>query len=191
MKILRTRRAKNESNRLAKECIVTALIELMKVRDYHRISITDITRKAGVSRMAYYRNYTSKEDILNKYMEDVGIAIHEKLENIATEDDMYGYFLALFEQLGAHMDIGITAYRANLGELILHNITKNMKLSFPPDEKDAESRHRYLFLAGAFYNVFIEWLKTGCTESCEEMAHVCAILACEGCHPERGANTHE
>jgi len=55
---------RNESNRLAKECIVTALIELMKVRDYNAISITDITKKAGVSRMAYYRNYTSKEDIL-------------------------------------------------------------------------------------------------------------------------------
>ena len=56
---------KNESNRLAKECIVTALIELMKVRDYHSISITEITHKAGVSRMTYYRYFSSKEEILS------------------------------------------------------------------------------------------------------------------------------
>ena len=43
----------SESNRLAKECIVTALVELMKIRDYDSISITDIAKKAGVSRMAY------------------------------------------------------------------------------------------------------------------------------------------
>lgn len=47
---------KNESNRLVKDCITTAFIELMKVRDYNTITITDITKKAGVSRMAYYRN---------------------------------------------------------------------------------------------------------------------------------------
>ena len=46
----------SESNRLAKECIVTALVELMKIKDYDAISITDIAKKAGVSRMAYYRN---------------------------------------------------------------------------------------------------------------------------------------
>ena len=86
---------KNESNRLAKECIVTALIELMKVQDYHSITITQITRKAGVSRMAYYRNYTSKEDILNKYMEEVGISIHEKISNMNTREEILDYYREL------------------------------------------------------------------------------------------------
>ena len=75
-------RTKNESNKLAKECIVTALIELMKVRDYASITITDLTKKAGVSRMAYYRNYTSKEDIISKFADEVGASIHEKLASL-------------------------------------------------------------------------------------------------------------
>ena len=37
----------SESNRLAKECIVTALVELMKIREYDSITITDIAKKAG------------------------------------------------------------------------------------------------------------------------------------------------
>ena len=84
---------RSESNRLAKECIVTALIELMKVREYNAISITDITKKAGVSRMAYYRNYSSKEDILNKYMDEVGLSIHEKIAEMHTREEIYNYFL--------------------------------------------------------------------------------------------------
>lgn len=175
---------KNESNRLAKECIVTALIELMKVKDYHAISITDITKKAGVSRMAYYRNYTSKEDILNKYMDEVGISIHEKISKMNTREEILDYYRALFEQLGDYRDIGITAYRAHLGELILENINKNMAVTFPP-QGGAKGKYRHLYLAGAFYNVFIEWLKTGRRESCEEMARICCTMACEGCRIPR------
>ena len=177
---------KNESNRLAKECIVTALIELMKVRDYHAITITDITRKAGVSRMAYYRNYTSKEDILNKYMDEVGISIHEKISQMNTREEIHNYYRALFEQLGNYRDVGITAYRAHLGELILENITKNMAMTFPPYDDSAAARYRHLYMAGVFYSVFIEWLKSGRQEDCEEMASICCALACEGCRIPEG-----
>ncbi|MBO5355615.1 MAG: TetR/AcrR family transcriptional regulator [Clostridia bacterium] len=182
---------KNESNRLAKEYIVTALIELMKVRDYHSISITEITRKAGVSRMAYYRNYTSKEDILNKYMEEVGISIHEKISGMNTREEILDYYRELFGQLGAYRDLGITAYRAHLGELILENINKNMAITFRPENDSAEARYRHLYLAGAFYNVFIEWLKNGRQESCEEMAEICCRLTCDGCHIKKGTNENE
>ena len=60
----------NEANALTKECIVTALLRLMKVKSYSSISITDITNLAGVSRMAYYRNYKSKDDILINHLVD-------------------------------------------------------------------------------------------------------------------------
>ena len=75
-------KTRNESNRLAKECIVTALIELMKTRDYNSITITDLSKKAGVSRMAYYRNYTSKEDSISKFADEVGASLHEKLASL-------------------------------------------------------------------------------------------------------------
>ena len=55
---------KTTDHTLVKECIFTALILLMEQQDYDKITITDITKKAGVSRMTYYRLYSSKEDIL-------------------------------------------------------------------------------------------------------------------------------
>ena len=60
-----------KSNNFIKSCIVTALIELMKERDFDQITITEIANKAGVSRMAYYRYYTSKNDILVQYLDEV------------------------------------------------------------------------------------------------------------------------
>nr|WP_082326184.1 TetR/AcrR family transcriptional regulator [Streptococcus sp. X13SY08] len=53
-----------ESNQLTKESIETALLFLMEKKDLHQISISELVRKAGVSRNAFYRNYKSKEEIL-------------------------------------------------------------------------------------------------------------------------------
>ena len=55
-----------ESNtqKRAADCIYEALIRLMDEKPYHEISITDISKRAGVSRMAYYRNYADKNEIL-------------------------------------------------------------------------------------------------------------------------------
>ena len=51
----------------AEERIATALIELLRKDSLDRISITDITTVAGVSRVSYYRHFSSKEDILLKH----------------------------------------------------------------------------------------------------------------------------
>ena len=56
-----------------------------------------------------------------------------------------------------------------------------MAISFPPKDDSPEERYRYLYMAGAFYNVFIEWLKTGKQEDCDQMARICCELACDGC----------
>lgn len=181
MKLLRLRKQKNEANRLVKEYIVTALIELMKEQDYNSITITDITRKAGVSRMAYYRNYNSKDDILNNYMEEIAATVHETIETAGSKQDIYEYFLTLFEQLGAYRDVGLTVYRAHLGELILRNITQNISITFPPFDNAPGDKYRHAFLAGAFYNVFIEWLKGGLHEGPGTMAKICADMATNGC----------
>lgn len=171
----------SESNRLAKECIVTALVELMKIREYDTITITDIAKKAGVSRMAYYRNYTSKDDILNKYIEEVGQSIHKMIADSNSSSVPYDYFYALFEQLGKYSDLAIVAYRAHLGELILAALIKNMFVTFPPAENNPTDHYYHYFLAGAFYNVFVEWMKGGLREDSATMARLCADMAIKGC----------
>ena len=41
-----------------------ALLQLMKTKDFSEITIKDITERAGVSRLTFYRNYDNKEHIL-------------------------------------------------------------------------------------------------------------------------------
>ena len=54
----------NPKNIVVKESITQALLILMENKDFEKITITDIVNKAGVVRMSFYRNYTSKEDVI-------------------------------------------------------------------------------------------------------------------------------
>ena len=59
---------KNKTNIFVRKCITEALFSLLEKHDFEDISITDIIKKAGVSRMGFYRNYSSKEDVIEKFI---------------------------------------------------------------------------------------------------------------------------
>ncbi len=167
-----------EQNRLARERIVSALTGLMSEKDYTSITITEITQRAKVSRMTYYRNYSSKEDILRKFMSDVGDRIHAKIVENNLHRDPYRYYLTLFEMLGKYDALVNAALTAGLDGLILDCIARNMDQTFLGSASHPDSEKYLLrFYAGAFFHVFIEWTRSGRQESCESMAHLCADAA--------------
>ena len=48
-----------------------ALIDLMEKQPLEEISITELTKKAGVSRMSYYRSFNSKQHILEEHLQTI------------------------------------------------------------------------------------------------------------------------
>ena len=167
-----------DQNRLARERIVAALTELMSQKDYASITITEITQKADVSRMTYYRNYSSKEDILRRFMSDVGERIHAKIVEQDLYHDTYQYYYTLFEILGQYEALVNAALTAGLDGLILDCIAHNMDQTFLGTAAHPDTEKYLLrFYAGAFFHVFIEWTRNGRQESCEQMARLCADAA--------------
>lgn len=85
----------NSAHVLAIDCIYDALIALMKIKPYNKISVTDITERAGVSRMAYYRNYKEKDDILLNRFRDELIQLEENLLNdkISSKTKVFGMLI--------------------------------------------------------------------------------------------------
>ena len=166
------------NNQFSKECIATALIELMKTKDYSSITITEIAKKSGMSRMTYYRNYSSKDDILVQYINSVGEQIQDLVIKRNSPYDTETYFTILFESFGVNSDIGYAAYSARLGDLILDTINKNMMIAFPPSlSNDPDKVYKRFYFAGAFYNVFLEWVKRGKKETPEHMAKLlCSFM---------------
>lgn len=59
-----------ESHRLTIESIQSALLKLLRNNDIERITIKEIVESAGVSRSAFYKNYQSKEEVLQSIIYD-------------------------------------------------------------------------------------------------------------------------
>lgn len=153
--------------------IVAALIALMQEKPYADVTATDIAARAGVSRMAFYRNFASKEEIINRYIDTVG---NQVSETVARTAGLREYFETLFRQLAHHSAMIKKVCSANLGELILAYLNK--KLFFTPlkAKKLVIDKYRLRFFAGAFYNVLVEWICSGMGESAENMAGLCCAL---------------
>ena len=59
-----------DDHRIAQESMTEALFQLMSQKPFSEITITELVEKAGVARATYYRNYSSKEDIIKQFIYD-------------------------------------------------------------------------------------------------------------------------
>jgi len=173
------RLSNEQSNKITKESIETALLLLMKENEYRDISISDIVKRAGVSRTAYYRNYRSKEDILNKHLETVVKAITNKMDFTTYSEDDFGFWHSIFSQVRNYSDIFLILIRADFEGIILSSINKIMLDDIPSDIISTKEKYDIYFWSGAVYNILSEWITSGMRESDEEMAQICCEIIAE------------
>jgi AcrR family transcriptional regulator len=55
----------------ARKAITQALIDLLKVKPYGKITITDISESAGFARHTFYNHYETKEELLNSIIDSI------------------------------------------------------------------------------------------------------------------------
>ncbi|WP_054654296.1 TetR/AcrR family transcriptional regulator [Secundilactobacillus silagei] len=51
----------------SKQYLTTALFQLLATKDLNDIKVTALVKRAGVSRMAFYRNFDTLEDVILQY----------------------------------------------------------------------------------------------------------------------------
>ncbi|BCJ93887.1 TetR family transcriptional regulator [Anaerocolumna cellulosilytica] len=165
-----------ETNRLTREAICTALILLIKEQPFLKITITDIVKRAGVSRTAYYSNYNSKQDILVDLVDSLIYEINQKL--LPYTDEKTGkakapkqFIQVLFEVLYKQRDIYITLLDAQFHNIILDRMNDIM-LQHARDKSD-NNIYRVYFNAGALYNVFTKWIQSKSLKTVDEMTEIC------------------
>lgn len=177
------RMSNEESNRITRSCIESALILLMKDQPFEEISITAIVKRAGVSRTAYYRNYDSKEDILRSMMKEIineimgAMNLHHPVQN------NHAYWLAMFHTLGQHREGLHVLLKANYGDDILRQV-QAVRLHADTGN-DVSGGYKAAFWSGAVYGITARWISGGTRETPEEMAAVCYSIMNEAGGPCR------
>ncbi|MEE1357349.1 MAG: TetR/AcrR family transcriptional regulator [Clostridia bacterium] len=69
-----------------KKAIISALIELLTVKDISDITVTELTQKAGINRKTFYLHYDRIEDIITDFSADL-YAFFDKVLSARTASD--------------------------------------------------------------------------------------------------------
>jgi len=146
--------------------ITNSLFELMKVKPYNDVSITEITDKAKVNRVSFYRNFTSKEDIINKWITSTTQNFLSKSDINYQKDSTLDYFTKLFTHLEKYKTEAMLIYKANLFNLLKDEFDNNI-INL---HKKEYSNYKSYFLAGGIFNVYYFWLINGCKETPQQVA---------------------
>lgn len=159
-----------ELNRLVKESLQEALIYLMQRKEYGKISITELCQKAGVSRMAFYGNFKTKEDILKCLVTELYRELVRTMGSPFRETTTKQWYVSFFSFVKERSDtfslLFNILFRGEhllfLNDIILSNV------NIP-----VEKKYQRLLWSGALENAAAYWLKNGMRESVDEMADFC------------------
>ena len=163
----------NPSAIRSREMLTTALLALMQKKPYADISIKDISLKADLNRRTFYRNFTSKDDILfqygNKLVVQLGLMIQSKNDfSFPTICESY------FEFWSLNLDFLMLLKNNNLLYFLFEQFNyfhDKLHLFLPASHAHAKSSpFSAAFALGGFWSLLVEWLDSGSKQSPNEMA---------------------
>ncbi|MGL5435463.1 MAG: TetR/AcrR family transcriptional regulator [Lachnospiraceae bacterium] len=163
---------KSTSRQLVIDCITTSLLMLMEQKEYSKITITDITNKAGVSRMAFYRNYETKDDILLYHCDELFEPIDTKIKNNEYKDsrEFLGSFIQTIQDNHLFFNSLIKAQIIDVcWEYYIKHMQKNLKEYLESDMASPRDEYVFHFFTGGLMNVMKAWAYNGTQLSSEDM----------------------
>ncbi len=165
----------NKRTRFTRVCIGEAIFSLMDKKDYKDIKISDIVKRAGVSRMTFYHYYETKEDALTDFFHEI---VAGYIRECIAEKEIVGKFhdmssivhaLKYFDRYASFI---LKLVDARLYYIVIDAMNAYMKNRIMPRYRIP--LYELYFYGGALLNVFIMWELNGKKESAEEIAGMVA-----------------
>lgn len=150
----------------SKRMIGNALLSLLKEDDFADISISKITQKARVSRMTFYRNFETKEEIIKSILQSVQENILYKVQSLPSPSlkNLITIQFTILKEQSAIYILGSQVYTRNMMQRFQED---NMKrFEFLLGDLDV---YTIEFYRGGLGKVMSKWIETGMKESPEVM----------------------
>lgn len=172
------RKHSEELNKLVIESLQGALLQLVMKKPYDSITITELCRKAGVSRMAFYGNFDSKDDIIKKIVYDLQNELFARIGSPFRQEVTYQWYVEMFRYIAEKVDVlkafFCAGYQGKYLELVNSVILRHK------DMQPHDSYQRLLW-SGGIVNAVVYWLQSDMEETPEQMASYCSTCFVSFC----------
>lgn len=168
--------------------IIAALFDLLQNRDYHAITIAQITDKAGLGRRTFYRYFQTKDEVI-KYttellMDELALTF---MENHV--DSLYSVAVSYFQFWENYVDVLLLLEKARLLHFIEESLPSLIhkaaqKTGHYPQELSQEeialireqSKYEFAFKLAGFWSVTLVWCSEKNRKTPAEMATLIAEM---------------
>lgn len=160
------------------DLMYNSLINIIKVKSFDKISISDISKDSTVSRATFYRNFDNIADILywkfNEILkEHINKAIMEN-PNLPQPDKLINYVLKFSMNNSEIIEILINEGKVDIIYNAFLNNAKTILDSIGNTLEIGELEYRYFVFTriGIFIGVFQAWVYGGKNESLDELTEI-------------------
>lgn len=151
-----------------KASLTRALFELLEEKDFSRITITELSRRAGVDRKTFYLHFQSLDDVLEAFYEEALSRVQEGLEREGLLDgriDLTGFFQVLDGVIAEDAPLcrrlaagsGYTYFIERLRKLLKTAVENALTQQGGRDE--TEIRFYSEFYAAGVMRAYLAWLR--------------------------------
>lgn len=155
-----------------KECMGTALLELMKEKPIEKITIEEMTAKADVGRSTYFRYFKTKDEVLTFKI----IAMWERfskerdLAGTFADGELYRLSVCFFEFCLSNRAVSDLLFRAGHQNVILDAYLEILTPEFPDDY--LKNYYGKYMVAYALLGLTKAWILREYRETPQEMAEI-------------------
>lgn len=151
-----------KANDYLKECMADALIELMRTKPFDKITIDEIAEKAQIHRTTWFRNFSSKAQMLTfklvklweRWGEEHG-AVVKKGFAIENAQAFYEFNYEIRDLLNLIM-------AANLSSALYEAFYQTI---MPKKESSSAENYKARFYSYGLLGILMEWINRGFEES--------------------------
>ncbi|NMC56766.1 MAG: TetR/AcrR family transcriptional regulator [Eubacteriaceae bacterium] len=160
-----------EEHELVKQSLTEALISLMDVKPFSEITVTELVLKAGVARATYYRNFSSKEQVLTDYIDKILQSFYNEYPaNSMQQRTQYEHISHILDYVIKYKKQLRILHKSGLSSLYLNGMNKYFFATLNKTALTADDKFKVYAFAGAEFNIIFNWIVTGDDENTKEIS---------------------
>lgn len=162
----------------SKTWLMQAFFQQLDKKPYEAITITGIAQQAQLSRRTFYRHFTTKEDLLQQYLEILFERYAELLlqKKIARHEDTLQLFFTFWQNYATELQLlqkqGLFEQVLRMANQWYPTIYRKLRVPWHCHCNEEEMMYVSAFGAGGYFNILSLWIRRGCPETPAEMVNI-------------------
>lgn len=164
----------NENKKTVKKLIKEAYLVMLTKKHYKNISVTDLTNTAKVSRISFYRNFLSFENLIEEIINDMSLKTKNELSKffLETEKDKRIQVLADFYTFFKKSSKSFTKILPENSSYLLSVAEKKVQFDDNKDFNNIEDKYLPVIIISSIMSVGRKWINTDFQEKEEDLARL-------------------